>query len=478
MNYTFSKTSQTFTNPTAYINHVRSYCRVNNLSTTDELYREYCETHGEHYCPHCNKVTEYINCTIGFREYCYTPECYKIYVKNNWHIYRMFCEKSYIDPYDNKEYKTSFNKIYYNRTNEICSAEKEFYKTTPCKVCGKNISSKFIKRISTVCSDKCKHIQIGRTRSPNKNIEFTEYDIPNTIQHLNKYWHDKQTFPDDPFYKSVKGKRYISRFITLRKISKGAKEHFSVKYDMWFYLSNINTLKIFLSENKISYFDYHKENNVGKIEKCLQCDVDILVEDVFGISIGSNKFCSQHCYLHYVRDGKHERKHSNITKNKQSKLVREKIKNGSWTPNIHNSRTHHTAEAIINGVTKRFRSSWEAVYAVLNPSAQFEKVRLPYMYNGVEHIYIVDFFKNDTKELIELKPECQINSSKYILKREAAQHFCQDKGYIFIEHTEKYFLHLVQDRGIIDLLKQKLTPNTFTLFLKGIHYEDVNCEIH
>lgn len=108
MNYTFSKTLQTFTNHSAYINHVRKYCLINNLSIMDTLYREYCDTHGEHHCPHCNKITEYINCTKGFKEYCYTSECYKIYVKNNWHIYKMFREKTYIDPYDNKEYKTSF----------------------------------------------------------------------------------------------------------------------------------------------------------------------------------------------------------------------------------------------------------------------------------------------------------------------------------------------------------------------------------
>ncbi len=344
-------------------------------------------------------------------------------------------------------------------------------------MCGEPISSKFVKRKSITCGPICKNIQIGKSKTEN-TPEISEKTIPHTTEYINNYWHNNRKLPDHPFYESVKGKHILSNNILLRKINVGAKEHYSTEYKLWFYLNSINTLKIFLDNKKITYFDYHKNNNLGLISSCSECDKDILQEDVFGIRY-KNKFCSSDCYLQFAKSGKREeRMHSEESKRKQSVLLKNKIKSGDWTPNVHNSRTHFSAESVINGVVKKYRSSWEAAYATIYPKAEFEKIRIPYMYLDKYHIYIVDFLKEDTKELIEIKPTSHLSNPKYIKKREAALQFCQDQGYTFIEHDEKYFLHLLQEDGIMSLLEGSLSPETFNSLLKGIHYENYVREIN
>lgn len=129
-------------------------------------------------------------------------------------------------------------------------------------------------------------------------------------------------------------------------------------------------------------------------------------------------------------------KMSEEEKQRKSRLIKSRILKGEWTPHIHNSRTHW--ESVFNN--KKYRSSWEAMYASLNPHDEYEQVRIEYSFNNKKHIYIVDFVNHKTKALTEIKPRAHINEDKFKMKQNAAKKWCQKNGYVYNVLTEDYFI--------------------------------------
>ena len=89
-----------------------------------------------------------------------------------------------------------------------------------------------------------------------------------------------------------------------------------------------------------------------------------------------------------------------------------KILSGEFTPNSNNRNTHW--DSTFNG--KSYRSSWEAVYQSHYPDDEHENLRIPYSYNNINYIYIVDFVNHNTKTVTEIKPIELCNHPKFIAK--------------------------------------------------------------
>ena len=121
----------------------------------------------------------------------------------------------------------------------------------------------------------------------------------------------------------------------------------------------------------------------------------------------------------------------------KSEWAKDRIERGTWTPHVHNSRTHWDCQ--YNG--KRYRSSWEAMYASINPHDLYEHVRIPYVVNNRRKIYIVDFCNHETKTLTEIKPIAHTHTAEYCAKVKAAEDWCDANGYVFIVVTEHYFVY-------------------------------------
>lgn len=113
-----------------------------------------------------------------------------------------------------------------------------------------------------------------------------------------------------------------------------------------------------------------------------------------------------------------------------------KIKNG-YTPPITNSWCHSK----INVNDMSFRSTWEAVFFILNPHLKYEKIRIPYVNpeTNDERTYIVDFVDEDTKTLYEIKPLATIKHTKNAAKEAAAKNWCKRHGYVFVCISNSYF---------------------------------------
>ena len=108
-----------------------------------------------------------------------------------------------------------------------------------------------------------------------------------------------------------------------------------------------------------------------------------------------------------------------------SKLMRERILSGRFTPNSNNRNTHWDSE--FNG--KKYRSSWEALYHYWNPEAEYETLRIPYIYNGKEFIYIVDFIDHNNKNITEVKPAELLSDKKTKAKLSALKIWAEQKNY-------------------------------------------------
>lgn len=136
---------------------------------------------------------------------------------------------------------------------------------------------------------------------------------------------------------------------------------------------------------------------------------------------------------------------------KQSDTMKELISSGKFTPNITNS----WAKSRCKVLDKTFRSSWEAMFYLVNQNLEYEKIRIPYTYNGIKHYYITDFQDFTNKIIYEIKPKVNLDSNLVIEKENAAKEWCDINkwSYVFISEdwiddniiTIKSNLHLVTD---------------------------------
>lgn len=134
----------------------------------------------------------------------------------------------------------------------------------------------------------------------------------------------------------------------------------------------------------------------------------------------------------------------NRVKNENSIRMKQKIKNGDFTPCSTNSWCHskYKIKFIQNNklISVTVRSSWEAIFQLLNPTLLYEKLRVQYI--GVDnklHNYIVDFIDIDNKIVYEVKPDSCKELKNNILKNKALINWCKVNNYNMQYIDENYF---------------------------------------
>jgi hypothetical protein len=150
----------------------------------------------------------------------------------------------------------------------------------------------------------------------------------------------------------------------------------------------------------------------------------------------------QRCILSNNRLGEHNPVHRQTTEvriataKKQSDSMKRLIVSGKFTPCVTNSWCK--SRVIINNIP--FRSSWEAVFYILNDKIEYEKVRIPYFNeDGIEKIYIVDFVDAQNKRLFEIKPKSNKHIPNNVLKEQAAIKWSIQNGYSYTSIADEYF---------------------------------------
>lgn len=148
-------------------------------------------------------------------------------------------------------------------------------------------------------------------------------------------------------------------------------------------------------------------------------------------------------------------------KKKKSLLMKEKILSGKFTPNSNNRNTHW--DSYYKG--KKYRSSWEALYQYFDQDAEYEILRIPYLYENKELIYIVDFINRKTKTLIEVKPIEMISHKKMQEKISAVKKWCKNTGYKFIIADKNFLISkkIPTDLSEFDIETQKKIKSLYAI---------------
>jgi hypothetical protein len=130
---------------------------------------------------------------------------------------------------------------------------------------------------------------------------------------------------------------------------------------------------------------------------------------------------------------------------KLSIIMKQKIQSGEFTPNITNSWTRKNIELLIGGISVKFRSSWDAAFAVLNPTCQYEKIRIPYMINGVYKTYIVDFADFENNILYEIKPDSMKLADVCRIKESAAINWATENNWKYKMINNNWFIDNIKE---------------------------------
>jgi len=116
---------------------------------------------------------------------------------------------------------------------------------------------------------------------------------------------------------------------------------------------------------------------------------------------------------------------SDADKQMRSDKMKELILQGKFTPNSNNRNTHW--DATHDG--KKYRSSWEALYQFINPSAEYETLRIKYVIDNTTKIYIVDFIDYINKIVVEVKPRELCVGNKFESKMVALTNWANANSY-------------------------------------------------
>jgi hypothetical protein len=227
----------------------------------------------------------------------------------------------------------------------------------------------------------------------------------------------------------------------------------------------INEIFLPISITVKNVYDYLTDSN-GRY--CPICNNE---NKFLGFLPGYSKFCSKKC-LYKWRSNNMMGSNNNIHKlspialkemgKKNSKHIKEKIANGTWTPNVTNSWCYSKIKVKLlrNGVNEiiKCRSSWEAFFQLKNPNCLYEKIRIPYFYKNNFHNYIIDFVDIDNKIIYEIKPNSEKLKERNKIKFKAAQKWAHNNNFSFIIIDNDWLKENYDDNlliGQIDEVKLK-----------------------
>lgn len=137
-----------------------------------------------------------------------------------------------------------------------------------------------------------------------------------------------------------------------------------------------------------------------------------------------------------IYNGMYGRRMTIEQKTQQSKIMKELILAGKFTPNSNNRNTHW--DSYYNGV--KYRSSWEALYQFYDPDAHYEELRIPYILDNREKIYIVDFINHTTKLCVEIKPKELCSGKKFNAKMHGLRQWATAHQYTVMVVDKEWFL--------------------------------------
>lgn len=402
-------------------------------------------------CEYCGKELKFLSISKGYALNCGSKVCirktflkensigklnkkkkYDNFILNNLEYYKNV-KFPFIDPYDRKLVENvkqfrikSFSKL--NIFDEIkkclfCKTDYTFNifnkNVEICEHCIKGKYKKFIEQYKPFSEIDFEIFKLNLKKKKFSNVELLK---------LSKEYSKEQ------LYKLIQGNAIIYNNHFLER--KNSKDNFRFIYN------NIveDDMKAICKNCGKEYIKFDKVIKNGKLS-LVQC--------------GANYSCGEkQCYyncIKYYDTPKEQRE-------KQSLMIKEKIKNGSFCPNVTNSWTH-SRKFEIDGI--KFRSSWEFLFYIImckigNHNLDYEKIRIPYFnstYNK-ERIYIVDFSDNDF--LYEIKPFALKDDITNQEKTKSAIEYCKKNNKKFEIINENFFKKCYNKEKVLSFISNDL----------------------
>lgn len=429
-----------------------------NLSPL-ELYIKIYEIKEIPKCKFCGNNRKLCSISKGFADTCGDNKCihknflinnneiknknrieYDNYLKDNLEFYRNV-NIPFMDPYDNCIVKThkqfclksasSLNILTEKRKCIFCKKDYDYnkfkYNKCFCKSCFKGHNYKYLEVYKNYSEIDFEIFKL--------NLRKKKFTNDNLLE-LNKKYNTEQ------LYKLLTNNGIIYNGLFLQR---------ACSKDNYRYLYN----------NIIEDDMYGICQNCGK--KYIKYDK--VIEDVklSKVQIGANYSCgNKECYWNCIA----LYEYSEEAKIKQSKSLKERIKNGEYTPCVTNSWTHSRIFILDN---IKFRSSWDFLFYLIckdkNIKIEYEKIRIPYydIELKINRIYIADFYDPKNKIIYEIKPEGLENDLRNKNKFESAEKYAIENGMTFKIINEKYLKMCYNDK-IIDYVPNDLKNKCLQLW--------------
>jgi hypothetical protein len=120
---------------------------------------------------------------------------------------------------------------------------------------------------------------------------------------------------------------------------------------------------------------------------------------------------------------------------KISQTMKRKILNGEFTPKSENRKRSKRIKSNITGLS--YRSNWELIFHENNPKLQYELIRIKYMDDNIERVYITDFVDIDNKIIYEIKPTSELKNKNFLNKLKYTEDWCLKNKFQYKVITEK-----------------------------------------
>lgn len=125
------------------------------------------------------------------------------------------------------------------------------------------------------------------------------------------------------------------------------------------------------------------------------------------------------------RNGMYGKVHTDEEKSNRSRIMKNLILAGQFRPN--SSNRFNRWDATFDD--KKYRSSWEALYHYHNQQAKYEQLRLLYILDNKEYVYIVDFIDHINQLVIEVKPSNLYKGPKWEAKYTVLSNWAKQHDY-------------------------------------------------
>lgn len=190
-------------------------------------------------------------------------------------------------------------------------------------------------------------------------------------------------------------------------------------------------------------------------------------------SEGYYDFCSKECYNQWNSynmkgDKNNFHKVSPETKQRISKeksiFLKNKIKKGEFNPKVTNSWANSRCNIYINGKNISLRSSWEAYFQLYYPHLYYEVLKIPYIYKGNYHNYIIDFVDYENNIIYEIKPRSESNNKINKIKRNIAKEWSNENNFKFYEISDDWFYKNYDETILINQPDEKRLKRLLSQF--------------